>query len=140
MEISSYEVMNYSGVFADGRGRTLEIRPVNDPNRPFRISVTLPEEIDHDLSSHPDHPFEIADELKGWICQDKRATEFLRVEAGVLRLDGLGPTLDLIPIGEDELTPVVSIGLYDDWNDDLGLPWAHPLSIYRRVPNRVLLS
>ena len=66
----------------------------------------------------------------------------LSVEAGT---EGSGPCYHLYPAvrredgararptGDEpprtlELLPVVMFGLYDDWEDDLGVPWAFPLS------------
>lgn len=66
----------------------------------------------------------------------------LSVEAGT---DGLGPCYHLAPMihGTDGalvrptgheppsslvLVPHVTIGLYDDWEDDIGVPWAYPLA------------
>ena len=53
----------------------------------------------------------------------------LVVEAGTVHL---GPTLQLEREGE-LLAPTVAMGLYDDFDDDLGAPWAFPLSHYRRL-------
>src|SRR3989304_2500693 len=124
--------MNYVGTFEDRAGRVLEIRQTADYERPFRIRVTLPNRLEQALRSHPDYPFEIAEELKGWLCRDNTLGEHLKVEAGILQIDGAGPTLNLFPISHDELKPEVVMGLYDDWDDDLGLAWAFPLSVYRR--------
>ena len=65
---------------------------------------------------------------------------YLEIEAGT---PGLGPTYRLyatvqppqgprpakpwIPARRIVLVPSPSIGLYDDWDDDLGVPWAYPL-------------
>ncbi|MDR3591597.1 MAG: hypothetical protein P4N41_18225 [Negativicutes bacterium] len=52
-----------------------------------------------------------------------------------LGLEGVGPTLrlDIRSVeGNDVLWPSVECGLYDDWEDDFGVPWIFPLSIYRR--------
>ena len=51
----------------------------------------------------------------------------LVVEVGT---PGVGPTYVLEAVG-GALLPSVHIGLYDDWEDDLGVPWAQPLSPYR---------
>lgn len=53
----------------------------------------------------------------------------LIIEAGTKHL---GPTFELEHDG-DVLTPSVGMGLYDDFDDDLGVPWAFPLSRYRRA-------
>lgn len=68
----------------------------------------------------------------------------LTVEAGT---DGLGPTYSVHPgLWDGEawvptldlanrgiaLIPSVTIGLYDEWEDDLGVPWAFPLVAFHR--------
>jgi|GEM_PF-4280995 len=78
-----------------------------------------------------------------WNTTDKEYP-FLQVEAGI---QGLGPTYHLVfviknlngndpeyivakttdKIGKVFALPEVQIGLYDDWEDDLGVPWAKPL-------------
>jgi len=65
---------------------------------------------------------------------------YLEIEAGT---PGLGPTYRLYatvqtahgprpatlrtPARRVVLVPSPSIGLYDDWDDDFGVPWAYPL-------------
>lgn len=65
----------------------------------------------------------------------------LRVEVGASEgLAGLGPTYDVRfvhennrpatsadPVTAIQAEPSVTMGLYDDWEDDLGVPWAMPL-------------
>lgn len=69
----------------------------------------------------------------------------LRVEAGT---EEIGPTYNLyflVPQGQevrlaknaDEIEkiiirPNVGMGLYDDWEDDLGVPWAFPLKDFQK--------
>jgi len=73
-------------------------------------------------------------------CEWDDRKRFLEIEAG---LTGLGPTYRLYPAVEDGsgrraapdgtpvedviLLPNTSIGLYDDFSDDQGVAWAHPL-------------
>ncbi len=124
--------MNYEGVFVDASGRTLNIRRAAGGSGAYGVRVTLPRALDQALHDHPDYPFEIANVLQGWVVQAAANGERLRVEAGALRINGLGPTLNLAPLDANTLQASVSLGLYDDWDDDLGLPWAFPLSPYRR--------
>ncbi len=58
--------------------------------------------------------------------------EKLIVELGT---EGLGPTLKLKYNNEDReyLIPAVEIGLYDDWEDDFGVPWVFPLALYFKI-------
>ena len=84
-----------------------------------------------------------------WNITDKEYP-FLQVEAGA---EGLGPTYHLVfviknPNGNEPeyilakdndtldkiiALPEVQIGLYDDWDDDLGVPWAKPLLPLKRA-------
>lgn len=77
---------------------------------------------------------------------DEDGRRYLEIEAGS---PGLGPTYRLYAAVDDEaglrlaaddvavrdivLMPNTSIGLYDDYEDDLGVPWAHPLEPMRWV-------
>ena len=59
--------------------------------------------------------------------------EDLIVELGT---EGLGPFMSLEfknKNGTDYLLPSVFHGLYDEWEDDLGVPWVFPLRKFRKV-------
>lgn len=79
--------------------------------------------------------------------KDQRNIPILQVEAGS---DGIGPTYDLYflklndydkprtarksdNIYELIIKPNVGIGLYDDWEDDLGVHWAFPLEYLKKM-------
>lgn len=50
--------------------------------------------------------------------------------------EGVGPTLQLNykrAKEKDVLLPTVLCGLYDDWEEDFGVPWVFPLSVYYKV-------
>ena len=50
--------------------------------------------------------------------------------------EGLGPTLELDYVRTEDketLIPSVLCGLYDDWEDDFGVPWIFPLSLYKKI-------
>lgn len=81
--------------------------------------------------------------------RDARGGLRLSVEAGS---DGLGPCYHLDPMihgasgalvrptGHEPpsslvIVPHVTIGLYDDWEDDIGVPWAYPLAPMRWLPD-----
>lgn len=53
----------------------------------------------------------------------KEGNLILTVEAGT---PGLGPTYQLEWV-DGRLIPHAGMGLYDDYDDDLGMPWAFPL-------------
>jgi hypothetical protein len=73
---------------------------------------------------------------------DGQARWYLEVEAGT---PDLGPTYHLYatvdgeraadpgtPVERVVLAPAVRMGLYDDYDDDLGVPWAYPLRPFTR--------
>ena len=60
----------------------------------------------------------------------------LQVELGE---EGLGPTLELklVTVNNNEfLEPSVVMGLYDDYEDDFGVPWVFPLTYFKRIEKR----
>ncbi len=65
---------------------------------------------------------------------DKDGDTYLQVEAGTV---DLGPTYQL-HLMDDMLVPVLGLGLYDDFDDDLGVPWAIPLLPWRRATDAEL--
>ena len=76
---------------------------------------------------------------------DSNDNPILQVEAGT---NEIGPTYDLyfltlrnqelkLAKNSDDLEniiikPNVGMGLYDDWEDDLGVPWAFPLEDFKK--------
>ena len=123
--------MNLLGTFEDNTGRRLVIRSGTDPKYPYGVRVVLSPALDLSLRQHRDYPFEIQNELPAWLEVSEQG-ECLVVEGGQLGLWGIGPYLRLFP-ERDCLKPEVGMGLYDDFEDDYGLPWAFPLSHYRKI-------
>ena len=87
--------------------------------------------------------------LTGQFTKDTNGNPILQVEAGS---NGIGPTYDLCFLttkDKDEvklsknkddiekvvIKPNVGMGLYDDWEDDLGIPWAFPLNDFKKKKN-----
>jgi hypothetical protein len=84
--------------------------------------------------------------LRASCLADEAGRRYLEIEAGT---NDLGPTYRLYPVvaragrleaAPDDaprtdvvLLPEVNIGLYDDWDDDLGVPWAEPLLPFQSV-------
>ncbi|MZQ81043.1 hypothetical protein GQF01_02695 [Paenibacillus sp. 5J-6] len=57
----------------------------------------------------------------------------LQIELGE---EGLGPTLEIKLTKENNhklLEPSVVMGLYDEYEDDFGVPWIFPLSYYKEI-------
>ena len=67
----------------------------------------------------------------------KRMKSFIDGTCLVVELgyEGLGPTLRLhySNDGKEGLISAVEMGLYDDYEDDFGVPWVFPLAIYYRI-------
>jgi hypothetical protein len=121
---------DYAGLWLDEGGRVLDISPSTALEAVVTVSPSL---------AAPCYPAE------GTLAFDTRArpatvyrgdgeTPRLMVEVG---MEGLGPTYQLTFAAHDDgsavLIPHVGIGLYDDFEDDLGVPWAFPLAPYRRA-------
>tara|TARA_B100000678_G_C18215734_1_gene505209 strand:+ start:1510 stop:2013 length:504 start_codon:yes stop_codon:yes gene_type:complete len=87
--------------------------------------------------------------LTGSFGRDASGNPTLQVEAGI---NDLGPTYNLyflvaesgqklrLARNSDDLRhiiikPNVGMGLYDDWEDDLGVPWAFPLEDFKKAKN-----
>ena len=86
-------------------------------------------------------------DLEATCAVDAKGRKYLEVEAGT---EGIGPLYRLYagravpdregvrPAGDDldpeqvVLVPQCLVGLYDDYEDDLGVPWAYPLQPLER--------
>ena len=122
---------DYAGLWLDEHGRALDIVPSTATEAVVTIAPSVTESCYR------------GDGLLGAIDMKERPasvyrrdgeTPRLMVEVGVV---GLGPTYQLTFAAADDgsaiLIPHVGIGLYDDFEDDLGVPWAFPLYPYRRA-------
>ncbi len=85
--------------------------------------------------------------LTHWVYDKQRKIHRLQVEAGI---ENLGPTYNLYisSVGETptsfnftsfileeiRLLPEVQMGLYDDYDDDLGVNWGFPYKDYQKAP------
>jgi hypothetical protein len=117
----------------DRRGPTVTVRP--GPNQPPYRSAPLLHGGTKPIENLPAR------------CRaDHEGHRYLEIEAGT---EELGPTYRLYAtvdaefgrdVGRDTpaahitLVPAMSIGLYDDYDDDLGVPWALPLNPLRWAP------
>lgn len=134
---------SWLGYWIDKNGKLLEIKEpeqnsylisVKDKNGQY-YSIRLLEEKEKATT-----------DLVGRFSLDNSKNPFLQVEAGV---KGLGPTYNLyfFTIKENgeyrlardtdklekiRIRPNVGLGLYDDWEDDLGVPWAYPLKEFKK--------
>lgn len=134
---------NWCGLWMDKNGKQLliEKKPfnryfvtiLNNNGLPYKIDLLNNTQID-------------TVKLKGQFSKDTYGNPLLQVEAGT---NGIGPTYDLyflyqkhdktllatntIDIDNLIINPKIGMGLYDDWEDDLGVPWALPLENYKKI-------
>jgi hypothetical protein len=135
----------WCGTWADKDGKKLIIEPtrhkfyiinVLDPKgQPFQIDLLLEEKTKKTTN------------LIGRFSKDTNNNSILEVEAGI---NDIGPTFNLYFLTVKQngklrparnldnlkdivIKPDVGMGLYDDWEDDLGVPWAFPLNNYRKT-------
>ena len=126
------------GKWIDGNGRQLIIAKRQEHNllNHYQITILDKNSIPFKINL-PDEKTKDTLNLHGELTIDINGKRNLQVEAG---MHGLGPTfltkdkLDKYtpanrwtPISRLQIIPNVTIGLYDDWEDDLGVPWAYPL-------------
>ena|SRR5688572_24933634 len=135
------------GNWVDDIGRTLTIEPAGDHHH-YKVSI-------RDQSGNP---FDVDNtgfsesekktlDLRSLLTIDNKGKQHLQVEAGMV---GFGPTYRLYfaietedkhlrlavntdPVEKILIKPDIGMGLYDDWEDDLGVPWALPLNDYKKV-------
>ena len=120
----------FLGLWVDARGRALFVwrrgRDEREKSQ-FEAEVSVTDGV-------MGMPYEVQGlGLNALPTRDMRATMDqgeLRAEAGVI---GIGPTYTLRLMEDGTLVPRVEMGLYDDWEEDLGVPWAFPLEAYRRA-------
>lgn len=110
----------------EGQGLTVTVSP--GPDQVPYTGAPLPDGSEKTIDRLPAH------------CHTDRGLLYLQVEAGI---PGIGPTYHLygvvdgasgyraanekVPAEQLTLLPDTGIGFYDDWEDDLGVPWAYPL-------------
>lgn len=136
---------SWCGKWIDKGGKQLIIEPTKHN---FYLVTVL---------NYQGQPFEIkllternkkTENLIAKFTTDPKNRSILQVEAGV---EGLGPTYDLYFRTEKDqnirpsrnfdnlknikIRPSVGCGLYDDWEDDLGVPWAFPLEDFKKQKN-----
>lgn len=132
--------VEWLGEWTDGV-RVLGIR-INDEQE-IVVSVTrdgIPYRIDNTGFDFPNQTINLKSE---WVS-DRDGRIHLQVEAGS---PGIGPAYKLYFVQRDSgrlatpndsieqvrIQPTIGVGLYDEWEDDLGVPWALPLIEYKKL-------
>jgi len=133
----------WCGLWTDRNGKQLIIKEVK--RQLYSITILDKSGIPFQINLLDNNKKETVN-LIGNFTTDTEKRPILQVEAGS---DGIGPTYNLYFVtkksngklnlahNKDDLKeliilPSVGIGLYDDWEDDLGVPWAFPLDEYKK--------
>lgn len=130
----------FCGLWIDEDDRGVYIKKVTS----HEFQTTILFNISHQIKNKKYH---INEHLKNlitkWILDEMRGVKRLQIEVGV---PFTGPTYNLY-LSEKEidikdfvnivdkirLLPEVQMGLYDDWDDDFGIPWAFPYKDYKKA-------
>lgn len=134
---------NWTGRWVDKNGKIIEIK--EEKLKSYLVSIR-----DKDGQFYSIHLLEkkeiSTENLISRFNTDIEKKPYLGVEAGTY---GYGPTFNLYFIAEMDngefrlaqdsdsidkvrIRPRVGMGLYDDWDDDLGVPWAYPLEDFKK--------
>lgn len=134
---------NWTGRWVDKNGKSIEIKE----EKPKSYLISIRDKDGQFYSIHLLENKEISTEnLISRFNTDIEKKPYLEVEAGTY---GLGPTFNLYFIAERDrgefrfaqdsdsidivrIRPRVGMGLYDDWDYDLGVPWAYPLEDFKK--------
>lgn len=131
------------GLWEDDNGKQLKIESIK--NGLYSVSIYNNEGIPYKIELL-DNKLKDTITLKATFTNDTNRNSILQVEAGEY---GIGPTYNLyfmsfkngqelnFAVNSDDLNmiiikPTVGIGLYDDFEDDLGVSWAYPLSDFKK--------
>jgi hypothetical protein len=134
--------VTWLGAWTDGI-RILTLRL--DDRGDIKVSITdrngVPYRID-DTGLNLPNPQTV--DLQSKLIYDDADQVYLQVEAGS---PGIGPTYKLYFAQKDgerlataddsiediRIHPTIGVGFYDEWEDDLGVPWALPLVAYKKL-------
>lgn len=141
---------SWCGLWIDEKGKALYI--VKGEKESYRTTIIF--DLINQLQKDQIH---IDEHLKNlttnWKEDKQRKIYRLQIEAG---WDYIGPTFNLYyqlidemenkkidsqtPPYEIELLPEVQMGLYDDMEDDYGVPWGFPYLNFRKAPKDIELK
>lgn len=134
---------SWCGLWTDKNGKQVIIQPIVSRS----YSVTVLDRFDNSFQIDLlENEKKETRHLTGHFTKDTNGNPLLQVEAGS---NGIGPTYNLYfltadkdeklklaknsdNLGEIIIKPNVGMGLYDDWEDDLGVPWAFPLDNFKK--------
>lgn len=134
---------SWSGLWTDRNEKQLIIQSTKDDSYSVTVLDTYGNPFQIDLLENKKRDTK---KLTGRFTKDINGNPILQIEAGS---NGIGPTFNLcflttkdnaklkLAKNSDDLDkiiikPSVGIGLYDDWEDDLGVPWAFPLEDFKK--------
>ncbi|MFW9923178.1 MAG: hypothetical protein ACFFDW_07840 [Candidatus Thorarchaeota archaeon] len=128
------------GLWIDEDGRGVYIKKI----KPLEFETTVIFDISNQLKKQVIHiDKNMRNLITRWTIDEQRRVKRLQVEVG---MTFIGPTYNLYLSKNNEnlqnlvkesndirLYPEVQMGLYDDWEDDLGVPWAFPYKDYKKA-------
>jgi hypothetical protein len=131
------------GLWIDEDGKAVYIVKIETLEFKIAIIFDLYEQFENDSIRIDEHLKQLTAK---WVLDEGRNIHRLQIEAGI---DFIGPTYNLYvskigsssqdfiynerELDEIRLIPEVQMGLYDDWEDDLGVPWAFPYKNYQKA-------
>lgn len=137
----------FCGLWIDEEGKAIYI--VKTKPQEFRTAIIF------DINSQLENNSIRIDEhlkqlLTRWVLDENRGVHRLQIEAGI---QFVGPTYNIYLAKKDEkpadfilnsfntdnlvLYPEVQMGLYDDWEDDLGVPWGFPYKNFKKASKEI---
>ena len=138
---------NWCGLWIDEKGKALFIKKCEKLIYKTTIIFDLLNQLQKDLIHINEH---LKNLTTNWVFDKQRKINRLQIEVG---LNYVGPTYNLYyglidnteskPINSKidpfkiELLPEVQMGLYDDMEDDYGIPWGFPYFNYRKAPKDI---
>jgi len=131
------------GLWIDEDGKAVYIVKIEPLVLKTAVIFDLPEQLESDSLHINEHLKQLS---TNWVLDEKRKIHRLQIEAGI---ENIGPTYNLYvssigassesfdiitaKIDDIRLIPEVQMGLYDDWEDDLGVEWGFPYKNYKKA-------
>jgi len=131
------------GLWVDEDGKAIYITKVKPLEFRTTIIFDFNEQLENKTMKIDEHLKQL---LTRWLPDEQRNVNRLQIEAGI---QFLGPTYNLYLSKVDDkpqnfilktyetenivLYPEVQMGLYDDWEEDLGVSWGFPYKNYQKA-------
>ena len=137
----------FCGLWIDEDGKAIYIVKTNPQEFRTAIIFDIYNQLENNSIRIDEHLKQL---LTRWILDENRGVHRLQIEAGI---QFVGPTYNIYLAKKNEkpadfvldsfetdnlvLYPEVQMGLYDDWDDDLGVPWGFPYKNYYKATEKI---